>query len=116
LLRERGANTLLLGGSAFVLATIAGVTLGVVSATHRLGPIDRAIRSFAAISYAAPVFWIGQLLILLLAVQLRVLPVAGMTSTRGVSPGLGQLLDVLQHLLLPALVLALPIAAIHTRI
>src|SRR5262249_39135974 len=37
-------------------------------------------------------------------------------STRGVSPGLAQLLDVIQHLALPALVLALPVAAIHTRI
>jgi peptide/nickel transport system permease protein len=116
LLRERGANTLLLGGTAFVVATMVGVTLGVVSATRRLGFADRAIRAFAAISYAAPVFWIGQLLILLLAVQLRILPVAGMSSTRGVSPGLGQFVDLLQHLLLPAVVLALPIAAIHTRI
>ncbi len=116
LLRERGVNTLLLGGSAFVLATIAGVVLGVTSATHRLRFADRAIRSFAAVSYAAPVFWVGQLLILLLAVQLHVLPVAGMTSTRGVDPGLAQVLDILQHLALPALVLALPVVAIHTRI
>jgi peptide/nickel transport system permease protein len=116
LLRERGVNTLLLGGTAFVLATMLGVTLGVLSAAGRAGFVDRAIRSFAAFSYAAPVFWIGQLLILLLAVRLQVLPVAGMTSARGVSSGPAQVLDVAQHLLLPAIVLALPIAAIHTRI
>jgi peptide/nickel transport system permease protein len=116
LLRERGANSLLLGGSAFVLATLAGVTLGIVSATHRWGKADRAIRSFAALAYSAPVFWVGQLLILLLAVQFKILPVSGMTSVRGVSAGFGQVLDMLQHLALPALVLALPVAAIHTRI
>ena len=116
LLRERGVNTLLLGGTAFVLATALGVLLGVLSAAHRTGFADRAIRSFAAFSYAAPVFWIGQLLILLLAVRFQVLPVAGMTSARGVSSGPAQVLDVVQHLLLPSIVLALPIAAIHTRI
>jgi peptide/nickel transport system permease protein len=116
LLQERGVNTLLLGGTAFGLATLTGLVLGVTAATHRWGLADRAIRSFAAMSYAAPVFWVGQLLILLLAVQLKILPVAGMTSTRGVSPGLAQLVDVIQHLALPALVLALPVAAIHTRI
>jgi peptide/nickel transport system permease protein len=116
LLRERGVNTLLLGGTAFVLATALGITLGVLSAARRSRFTDRVIRSFAAFSYAAPVFWIGQLLILLLAVRFQVLPVAGMISARGVSGGPGQVLDVVQHLLLPAIVLALPIAAIHTRI
>jgi peptide/nickel transport system permease protein len=95
---------------------VLGVFLGVLSAARRAGFADRAIRSFAAFSYAAPVFWIGQLLILLLAVRFQVLPVAGMTSARGVSSGPAQVLDVLQHLLLPAIVLSLPIAAIHTRI
>jgi peptide/nickel transport system permease protein len=116
LMVERGVNSLILGGSAFVLATIVGILLGITAAVHRWGVADRAIRGFAALSYAAPVFWIGQLLILLCAVQLKILPVAGMSSTRGVQPGLPQVLDLLQHLLLPALVLALPVAAIHTRI
>jgi peptide/nickel transport system permease protein len=78
--------------------------------------VDHAIRTFAALSYAAPVFWVGQLLILLVAVQWKVLPVSGMSSVRGVTPGFGQVVDVAQHLLLPAIVLALPVAAIHTRI
>jgi peptide/nickel transport system permease protein len=116
LLRERGVNTLLLSGSAFALATLAGFILGTIAATRRTQLADTAIRGFAGISYAAPVFWVGQLLILLLAVNLKVLPVAGMSSSRGVVPGFGQVVDLLQHLLLPAVVLALPIAAIQTRI
>jgi peptide/nickel transport system permease protein len=116
LLRERGINTLLLGGTAFAFATAAGFILGVTAARRRLQPADTAIRGFAAIAYAAPVFWVGQLLILLLAVNLKILPVAGMSSSRGVAAGPAQALDLLQHLLLPALVLALPIAAIQTRI
>jgi peptide/nickel transport system permease protein len=116
LLGERGVNTLLLGGTAFVLATALGILLGITSAVQRWSTIDRAIRGFAALSYAAPVFWVGQLLLLLLAVQLKLMPVAGMTSVRGVQPGLPQLFDLLQHMVLPAIVLALPVAAIHTRI
>lgn len=116
LLRERGANTLLLAGSSFVLATLAGLVLGTRAATRHNAFSDRVIRGFAGLSYAAPAFWVGQLLILLLAVNLKVLPVAGMTSSRGVAPGLPQVLDLLQHLVLPAIVLALPVAAIQTRI
>jgi peptide/nickel transport system permease protein len=114
LLRERGLNTLVLGGTAFVLATVAGLILGTIAATRRMEAADRAIRGFAGISYAAPVFWVGQLLILLLAVDLKLLPVAGMSSARGVGSGPGQVVDLLQHLLLPAIVLALPIAAIQS--
>ena len=63
------------------------------AATRRLRPADGPSAPLRALAYAAPVFWVGQLLILLLAVSLKILPVAGMTSVRGVSPGPAQVWD-----------------------
>jgi peptide/nickel transport system permease protein len=116
LLAQRSVNTLLLGGCALLLATVGGLVLGVIAAAYRSRGVDKLIRLFAAGCYAAPVFWVGQLLILLLAVHLQLLPVAGMTNVRGVGSGAEYVLDLLRHLLLPAFVLALPSTAIHTRI
>lgn len=116
LLLQRGVNTLILGGFAFALGNVLGFLFGVIAAVWRTSPADVLIRLFAAGSYAAPTFWIGQLMILLLAVHLRLLPVSGMGSVRGVSGTGEQALDLLRHMVMPAVVMALPIIAVHARV
>jgi peptide/nickel transport system permease protein len=116
LLVQRGLNTLLLGGSALVLGTAGGILLGLAAAARRDSLADKGICLFAAVSYAAPVFWVGQLLILALSVRLGVLPVSGMSSLRSSGRGLAAAPDVLYHLVLPVIVLALPYVAIQARI
>lgn len=116
LLAQRGLNTLLLGGTALALGTAAGMLLGTAAARRPISLADKAIRLFAAVVYAAPVFWVGQLLILALAVGLGLFPVSGMTSLRSSGQGLAAVPDLLHHLALPVLVLALPYTAIQARI
>jgi peptide/nickel transport system permease protein len=62
--------------------------------------------------YAAPVFWTGQVLVLLLALKLGLFPVGGVTSLREPLSGFAFALDVLRHLALPAFALALPFVAV----
>jgi peptide/nickel transport system permease protein len=50
-----------------------------------------------------PVFWLGQLMLLIFAVYLGWFPVQGMYSLRAPSEGIGRLLDLLHHLALPAI-------------
>jgi peptide/nickel transport system permease protein len=88
----------------------------VAAARRPISLADKSIRLFAAVVYAAPVFWVGQLLILALAVWLGLFPVAGMTSLRSSGQGLAAVADLLHHLALPVLVLALPYTAIQARI
>ncbi len=69
--------TLELAIPAALLATIAGVTVGVVSAMYRNRPIDQVLRVLALAGASVPSFWLALLLILLFAVQLSLVPVAG---------------------------------------
>lgn len=103
---ERLPATLLLTGTALVVSTLIGITLGVFAATrHRHWP-DTAITLTVLTMYAAPVFLLGQLAILLLALRTGWFPVQGMSDPRGSAGGLGHVIDVAHHLALPALVLA----------
>src|SRR5206468_12984162 len=79
---ERFPKTLQLAGAAMLLATVCGVTLGVLSARRPGGPIDRFGLGLAYLGISFPVYWVGPLLILLFAVTLHWLPPSGFGSLR----------------------------------
>jgi len=81
-IRERFPKTLQLAGAAMLLATIIGVTLGVLSARKPGGFADRFALGLAYLGISFPVYWVGLLLILLFAVTLRWLPPSGYGSLR----------------------------------
>src|SRR5687768_17698154 len=60
-----------------LLASIVGISLGVLSARHPGGWIDRISLGIAYIGISFPVYWVGLILILLFAVTLRWLPASG---------------------------------------
>jgi ABC-type dipeptide/oligopeptide/nickel transport system permease component len=74
---EHFPRTLLLAVTAMAFATLAGVSLGVLSALHPGGWIDRMSLGIAYLGISFPVYWVGLLLILLFAVTLRWLPPSG---------------------------------------
>lgn len=106
LILERLPATLLLASTALVLSTFGGVLTGAVSAARRGRPLDAALNGASLGLYAAPVFWIGQLAILLFALRLGWFPVQGMTIPRVSLEGWAHVRDVAHHLVLPATVLA----------
>jgi peptide/nickel transport system permease protein len=114
LLGERAANTAILASSALVLATLIGLPLGVYTATHRGGVGSRLARVASMLLLSTPPL-IGSLLLVLLAARTGWLPSSGMTSASGLS-GWRWLLDVMTHLPVPALALALPLAATLERL
>ena len=81
-IRERFPKTLQLAGAAMLLATIIGITLGVLSARRPGGIADRFALALAYLGISFPVYWVGLLLILLFAVTLRWLPPSGYGSLR----------------------------------
>ena len=107
---------MLLGGAALVFAVVCGVTLGMLASIAPDTWLDRAIRVVMSVIYAAPVFWTGQVLMLLFALKLGLLPVAGMASVRESLAGVSYAADVTRHLILPAVVLALPFIAVVTSV
>ncbi len=108
--------TLLLMGAGQGLATAAGVWLGTLAARHAEGPTDHVISVSALVCDSIPAFWLGQVLIIVLAAGLGLFPVQGMVSARGGYTGIRYLLDVLWHLALPALTLGLLHLALVTRL
>ena len=113
---ERLPATLLLVSTALVLSSVAGVGLGAWAARHGRRPADVTINAVALLGYAIPSFWLGQMVLLALAVGTGLFPVQGMTDARNPQTGFGYLLDVLHHLALPALVLAANELALTTRL
>jgi ABC-type dipeptide/oligopeptide/nickel transport system permease component len=81
-IKERFPKTLQLAGAAMLLATVLGLTLGVLSARKPGGFADRFALGIAYLGISFPVYWVGLLLILLFAVTLRWLPPSGYGSLR----------------------------------
>jgi peptide/nickel transport system permease protein len=113
MLMERVPNTLVLAGAALLLQLVIGVPLGVLAAFKRGTWVDGAIRVFGVAGHAVPAFWLGLILIIVFAVQLRWLPSLGMLT---VGHDQWDILDRLKHLILPAFVLALTGIANYSRI
>lgn len=104
--------TLLLMLSSIVLAFAIGVAAGVVASVRVRTIWDTLISIIAMFFFAAPSFWLGNMLVVLFSVKLGILPVGGM-ATIGSDGGV---FDVLRHLVLPTLALGLFYAAIYARV
>lgn len=84
LLAKHFRATIVLAGIAIVVATLLGVALGVAAARSRNSPLDLTITSGSVLGISTPSFFLGILLIYLFSVRLRLLPVAGSLSVRGI--------------------------------
>ena len=113
MLMERLGATLELATAALLLQIVIGVTLGVMAALRRGSWVDNVIRVVGVAGHAVPAFWLGQILIIIFAINLRWLPSQGLL---GVGKSQTDILDYARHLLLPAFVLALTGIAIYSRI
>ena len=110
LIAERLVVTLPLAGLAIFLSLLISVPLGVFAAHRPGGPIDLVATFFSQIGVAVPNFWIGLLLILGVALTFGFFPTGGFPGWQtGFWPALNALV-------LPAIALAIPQAAVLTRV
>ncbi len=110
LIAERLVVTVPLALMAFVLAVALAVPLGMFAATHQNRIGDWGVIGFSQIGLSIPNFWFGSMLVLVFAVSLNWLPAGGFPGWEaGLWTGLGALL-------IPAISLSLPEAAILTRV
>ena len=98
---DRIPATLLLMFTGILLSSLVGIVGGVICAKRLHKPLDNAISSVALIGYSVPLFWVGQVLILVFAVKLRWLPVSGMENIRESYEGWARAMDICKHLILP---------------
>jgi ABC-type dipeptide/oligopeptide/nickel transport system permease component len=106
----RFKSTLILTAGALAIAVALGVPAGILSATRQYSWLDKLSMGVAVTGQSLPVFWTGIMLIIVFALTLGWFPSAGMTSPYG-----GGALDLLWHLVLPAVTLGTASAAALAR-
>lgn len=109
---ERYFPTLLLAGTALVLCAIFGILAGVVAAVRQYGWQDQLITLLVLVGISTPSFFLGLLLIMWFSVGLGWFPSGGMYSLFG-DEGWR---DLLHHLVLPAITLAVVATAVLARL
>ncbi|MEZ5883153.1 MAG: ABC transporter permease [Paracoccaceae bacterium] len=109
LVGDRLAVSLPLAAGALVLSTALALPAGLVAAARRGRAADAAVIGATQLGIAVPNFWFAMLLVLLLAVRWRIFPAGGF-------PGWSDPVAALRALVLPAVALALPQAAILARV
>lgn len=113
---ERVPATLLLMLTALTLALVIGMTLGIVAAMRHRSLLDSTVSVVSLMAYATPQFWMGLMFIVLFSVILKWFPSDGMTTVGASMGAMRKTIDVLWHLVLPAVTLALFYVAIYTRL
>lgn len=98
---QRVPKTLELGAATFATALLIGIPLGILAALHRDRWVDRVTMSFAVFGFSMPNFFLGILLILLFALQLRMLHSSGYGTW--------------QHMVMPVFTLATAFAGAIAR-
>ena len=102
LVLSRLPATILLTAVAMIVALVVALPAGILAALRPGSFIDRLVSSLTLIGYAVPPFWLGLILIIVFAVALRLVPPSGSGSW--------------QQLILPAIALGLPLAALLARL
>ncbi len=95
---------------AFLLSTVLGIGLGVVSALRRYSAVDHVLTVAGMLGISTPTFYVGLLALFVLSVHLGLFPLGGR-----VSPGATDFASRLHHLVLPALILGLDLTAALMR-
>lgn len=105
-------ETLILTGAAFALVMVGGTLLGALGAVRPGGLPGRLSGALGTLSISAPQYSVALLLIAVFAVQLRWLPAGGTQDVFGGGGGL----DLLRHLVLPAVAAALVPLGLTARV
>jgi peptide/nickel transport system permease protein len=112
LVPERAVNTAILAVTALAIATIVGLPLGIVAGSRR-SMASTVIRTTSVVFLSLPPL-LTSLVLVFIAARTGWFPIAGIRSAGAVTSGAA--LDLVHHLVVPALALALPLAAIFERL
>ena len=130
IVRDNGGATLTLTIGAFIFALLIGVPLGLYAGRARDSLADVVIRIFGVVTYAAPIFWTGLLLVILVAplgwptfdiaspiTKFEVPPRTHIILVDAMLAGNGDaVVDILQHHLLPCFTLGLLLCGVFVRL
>jgi len=118
LIGQRVLPTAILAGISLIIWILVALVTGVFAAIRRYGKADTAITIFNYVGFSFPTFWLGLMLIVVFAAQLKILPAGGMWDARTVpifgsteywtyfgKQPIAALIDLGRHLILPVITL-----------
>lgn len=115
LILERLPATLILMLGAIAIFVVTGVILGVCAARRPNSAFDVTLSVGSVVGWSMPLFWLGQMLIIVFALKLKLLPAQGMLSMTNTATGIGKLPDLAIHLILPLMALGMRYLAMGAR-
>jgi peptide/nickel transport system permease protein len=116
LVAQAAVNTALLGVVSLVAATVVGIFLGVFTGTSGSGVLPSLVRGASLACVSMPPL-LTSLVLVFIAARTGWVPAGGMTTAGATDPSWpAWITDVMRHLPLPALALALPMAATFERL
>ena len=98
-------NTIILFTTGAVITMVIGIYLGLQMARRAGGKLDRAVTTFAMVTYSLPMWWTGMLFIFIFSFGLRIFPPGGMHTLPPPEDPVLYFLDFLWHLALPLITL-----------
>ena len=116
LIVERLFATVLLAGTSLLFAVGLGVAIGVYTARRPESSMSSAATVSSLVGFSTPVFYSAIMFIVLFAAKWSLLPVGGIEDVRYEGNWVGETIDLLQHLILPALSLGIIYLAIYSRL
>lgn len=116
LIWEHVPATLLLMTTALGISIFFGIALGILAAIKPFSILDNFVSFISLAGYSLPIFWFGQILVIVFSIKLNLFPSGGMFNIREGYTGLNHALDVAKHLTLPALCFSSYYLALISRI
>lgn len=110
LILERLGPTLLLSGSALIIAIIISIPVGLIAGYKKNSILDNILNVISYIGISIPSFWFAMMLIYIFSIKLNIFPSVGMRSI-----GVETTSDVIKHLVLPVTVLSFYNLSVYIR-
>lgn len=105
-------NTIILACGSLAIAVVAGVSLGMLAGTRQYSGTDRGAMFVALFGASVPIYWLAIVFVGVFALNLGLLPSSGIYDVR--DPG--GFLDLLRHLIMPAVATAMVSTAVIARL
>ena len=107
IIKDYAWNSFILAGSAFLLAIIVAIPLGIICATKQYSIADKTTTIITFISISVPSFLLGLMLINAFALKVKIFPIGGMTTAGTNYTGFAYFKDLVIHMVLPVLSLTI---------
>jgi len=116
LILDRAVITLMLMIPALTMAAITGIVLALAAAPRAGSLYDSGITAISLVGYSVPIFWLGQILVIVFAIKLQWLPAQGMITLREQLTGFAKFTDIVWHLVLPCFSVTIYYLAVVARV